>query len=197
MQLIQRQTLVYQGGRSEKVYEVDLCQVAHERYVVNDRYGKRGGTLKEGSQTPSALSLPAAQSVFDKLVAAKRAKGYREVGQAAPPLKPPAPQFTSEASGRDRVLLERLATAVQNPQTLETSRQWPLDRVIWRVGELQISSAAPFLMQLWDSSPLRNYSIAWALGKCGDPQVVSFLEQVYRDTHNSAQVRRISLEAIF
>ena len=42
MQLIQRKTLVYQAGSSDKVYEVDLCQLAEDRYVVNYRFGRRG-----------------------------------------------------------------------------------------------------------------------------------------------------------
>jgi hypothetical protein len=179
MQLIQRRTLVYQAGSSAKVYEVDLCQVApvgnaslkENRYVVNYRYGKRGGVLKEGSQTPSALPLAGAQSVFDKLVDSKIAKGYGEEGSVVAPVAPPpavsVPQFTADGAGRDHYILERLAAAVRNPTAPSPPRQWPLDRVIWRAGELQITAAAPLLLQLWGHSPLRNYSIAWALGYCG------------------------------
>jgi predicted DNA-binding WGR domain protein len=89
MQLIQRQTLVYQAGSSDKVYEVDLCEVAVAKYVVNYRYGKRGGTMKEGSQTPAALALSTAQAVFDKLVASKVAKGYRDAAAPVPVTTPP------------------------------------------------------------------------------------------------------------
>jgi hypothetical protein len=201
MQLIQRRTLVYRSGSSVKVYEVDLCQVANDRYVVNYRYGKRGGTLKEGSQTPSALPLAGAQQTFDKLVDSKITKGYGDEGSVvapivAPPMVP-APQFTADAAGRDRLILERLTAAVQQPNAPQIPRQWPLDRVIWRAGELQLAAAAPLLMRLWGHSPIRNYSIAWALGNCGDEQAVSLLTQAYREASNPEHIRRISLEAIF
>ncbi len=201
MQLIQRRTLVYQAGSSAKVYEVDLCQVAPERYVVNFRYGKRGGVLKEGSQTPLALPLAGAQAAFDKLVDSKITKGYRPDGSAMAsvelPVAVPSPQFVADGAGRDRIILERLTAAIQNPAAPEAPRQWPLDRVIWRAGELQLAAAAPLLMQLWGHSPLRNYSIAWALGHCGDDRAVPLLIQAYRDSHNPDHVRRIALEAIF
>lgn len=48
MKLIQRTTLIYQEGNSDKVYEVDLCQTGEDLYVVNFRYGRRGTNLKEG-----------------------------------------------------------------------------------------------------------------------------------------------------
>ncbi|NJM57673.1 MAG: hypothetical protein HC857_09880 [Synechococcales cyanobacterium RU_4_20] len=92
MQLVQRTTLFYQSGTSDKVYEVDLCRVANDpaeqtpvdrasvdhapvdRYVVHFRYGRRGKALHEGVQTDVPISLEAARQVFDKLVAAKRKK---------------------------------------------------------------------------------------------------------------------------
>jgi predicted DNA-binding WGR domain protein len=198
MQLIQRKTLVYQAGSSDKVYEVDLCQLATDRYVVNYRFGRRGGTLKEGCQTPSALALAAAQLAFDKLVNSKLAKGYQDSGAAvtvAP--KAPAPVFVPDFAGRNQHILDRLTAAVSNPSQPSAPKQWPIDRVIWRSGELQLTAAAPLLMQLWGNQPLRNYSIAWALGNCGDAQAIPLLEQAYRDIKNPDHVRRICLEAIF
>jgi predicted DNA-binding WGR domain protein len=75
MQLIQRTTLFYQAGTSDKVYEVDLCQVAPDRYMVNYRYGKWGGTLREGVETVTALPLAEAQKAFDRLIRSKVSKG--------------------------------------------------------------------------------------------------------------------------
>jgi predicted DNA-binding WGR domain protein len=197
MQLIQRKTLAYQAGSSDKVYEVDLCQLATDRYVVNYRFGRRGATLKEGCQTPSALALVAAQTAFNKLVNSKLAKGYQDSGAgfvAAP--KAPTPVFVPDLAGRDQHILERLSAAISNPGQPDLPKQWPLDRVIWRCGELQLTAAAPLLMQLWGNQPLRNYSIAWALGNCGDAQAVPLLEQAHRDQDNPDHVRRISLAAI-
>jgi predicted DNA-binding WGR domain protein len=197
MQLIQRKTLVYQAGSSDKVYEVDLCQLATDRYVVNYRFGRRGGTLKEGCQTPSALALAAAQVAFDKLVNSKLAKGYQDTAAvviAAP--KAVAPVFVPDFAGRNQHILDRLTAAIQNPDQPDLPKQWPIDRVIWRCGELQLTAATPLLMQLWGNQPMRNYSIAWALGSCGDVQAVPILEQAYRDQNNLDCVRRISLAAI-
>jgi predicted DNA-binding WGR domain protein len=199
MQLIQRQTLVYQAGSSDKVYEVDLCEVATDRYVVNYRYGKRGGTLKEGSQTPNALALPAAQAAFDKLVASKVAKGYRPADAPAPtpPPKKATPTFTADLAGRDQHIIDRLTAAVANLDQPTSPKQWPLDRIIWRAGELQLAAATPLLMQLWGNNQLRNYSIAWALGNCGEAQAVTLLTNAYRDQRNSEHLRQISLAAIY
>ncbi len=195
MQLIQRKTLVYQAGSSDKVYEVDLCQLATDRYVVNYRFGRRGGTLKEGSQTPAALALAAAQVVFDKLVNSKLAKGYQDSAAAAAP-KAVAPTFVPDFAGRNQHILDRLTAAISNPNQPSTPKQWPIDRVIWRSGELQLTAAAPLLMQLWGEQPIRNYSIAWALGNCGNTQAIPLLEQAYRDQSNPDHVRRICLAAI-
>ena len=49
MKLIKRKTLHYQKDSSDKVYEVDLCEVAEDKYLVNFRYGRRGANLKEGT----------------------------------------------------------------------------------------------------------------------------------------------------
>jgi predicted DNA-binding WGR domain protein len=198
MQLIHRKILAYQAGSSDKVYEVDLCQLAEDRYVVNYRFGKRGGTLKEGCQTPSALDLAGAQKAFDKLVNSKLAKGYQDTGAVAVAAtqKAPAPVFAPDLAGRDRSSLDRLSAAVTNPGQADLPKQWPLDRVIWRSGELQLAEAVPLLIQLWSDKPIRNYSIAWALGNCGDVQAIPILEQAYQNSRNPDRVRRISLAAI-
>jgi predicted DNA-binding WGR domain protein len=198
MQLIHRKTLAYQAGSSDKVYEVDLCQLAEDRYVVNYRFGRRGGTLKEGCQTPSALDLAGAQKAFDKLVNSKLAKGYQDTGAVAVAAVPKAPAqvFAPDLAGRDRYILTRLSAAVTNPGQADLPKQWPLDRVIWRSGELQLAAAVPLLSQLWSDKPIRNYSIAWALGNCGDVQAVPILEQAYRNQSHPDRVRRICLAAI-
>jgi predicted DNA-binding WGR domain protein len=76
MRLLRQTFLAYQEGNSDKVYEVDLCEVGADSYVVNFRYGKRGGNLKEGTKTKSPVNLSKAEAVFDKLVGGKQKKGY-------------------------------------------------------------------------------------------------------------------------
>ena len=63
MKLIKRTTLHFREGTSDKVYEVDLCEVGADAYVVNFRYGRRGAQLKEGSKTVSAVALAEAEKI--------------------------------------------------------------------------------------------------------------------------------------
>ncbi len=92
MRLEKQARLVFAEGRTDKLYEVDLCEVGPGRYVVNFRYGKRGAALKEGTRTESPVSLADATLAFDKLVASKAEQGYVPEGSApARPAPPPAP----------------------------------------------------------------------------------------------------------
>ena len=201
MQLIQRKTLVYQAGNSDKVYEVDLSEVAPERYMVNYRYGKRGGNLREGSETVAAVPLAEAQKVFDRLVRSKVTKGYQEAGTVAPEavaatISAPV-EIGDEVDERQRAILARLMLGVNNRNAVATPKEWKLGRAIWRSGELQLAAAVPLLMQLWGDNSLTNYSIAWALGNCGDRSAIPLLEAVYRQADTPTHIRRIALEALF
>ncbi|WP_295615105.1 WGR domain-containing protein [Chamaesiphon sp. GL140_3_metabinner_50] len=199
MQLIQRKTLTYQAGNSDKVYEVDLAEVATDRYMVNYRYGKRGGTLREGAETVAAVPLAEAQKVFDRLVRSKVSKGYLEAGTAAPSavVAQVIPAIGDDLGARDRAILARLMLAVNNRNAVVKPKEWQISRAIWRSGELQLTAAAPLLMQLWGNNTLTNYSIAWALGNCGDESAVPMLIGVYRQADALPHIRRIALEALF
>ncbi|WP_310481347.1 WGR domain-containing protein [Chamaesiphon sp. VAR_48_metabat_403] len=199
MQLIQRKTLIYQAGNSDKVYEVDLSEVATDRYMVNYRYGKRGGTLREGAETVAAVPLVEAQKVFDRLIRSKVSKGYLEASAAAPSTvaAQAIPVSDDDLDARERAILARLMLAVNNRKAVAKPREWQISRAIWRSGELQLTAAAPLLMQLWGDNPLANYSIAWALGNCGDESAVAMLDNVYRQANAPAHIRRIALEALF
>jgi predicted DNA-binding WGR domain protein len=199
MQLIQRKTLTYQAGNSDKVYEVDLSEVATDRYMVNYRYGKRGGTLREGAETVAAVPLAEAQKVFDRLVRSKVSKGYLEAGTAAPSpvVAQVIPVISDDLGARDRAILARLMLAVNNRNAVAKPKEWQISRAIWRSGELKLTAAAPLLMQLWGNNTLTNYSIAWALGNCGDESAVPMLMGVYRQVDALPHIRRIALEALF
>lgn len=185
MQLIKRTTLHYQAGSSDKIYEVDLCQTGEERYVVNFRYGRRGSTLKEGVKTEQAVPLPQAQKVFDKLVAEKFNKGYRDVNVAAS-----SPVRERKADSRQEAILKRLAD--------RNSEKWPLERAIWRAGELRISEAVPLLLPLLGSGDaLRDYCIVWSLGWIGDGEVLPTLKNLSENINTPDFVRRIAWEALF
>ncbi|HBB32852.1 MAG TPA: hypothetical protein DDZ80_31190 [Cyanobacteria bacterium UBA8803] len=196
MELIRRTTLLYQAGSSDKVYEVDLCQTGENRYVVNFRYGRRGTTLKEGTKTVQAIPLADAQRVFDKLVNSQLQKGYRDVTNqptgemVAPPPVPRETVLVTSNNPRHQAILRRLAN--------RDNTKWPLERVIWRAGELKIREATPLLIQLLATgSPLRDYCIAWALGWCQDERAIAPLLSLTQNTAIPEFVRRIAWEALY
>lgn len=191
MQLIKRTTLHYQEGTSDKVYEVDLCLVGTDRYVVNFRYGRRGATLKEGVKTEQPVTLAQAEKVFDKLVSEKTKKGYQDVSSTLV-TETPAPKTVNPPNpdAQKQAILTRLAD--------RNSNKWPLERVIWRAGELKITEAVPELLKLIGTGePLRDYCIAWALGNCGDRTSLPTLKNLYQNPQTPEFVRRISWEAAF
>src|SRR3712207_3925383 len=109
MKLIRQTVLVYREGSSDKVYEVDLCEVGAGAFVVNFRYGRRGSRLKEGVKTAAPVPLQAAERVFQELVTSKTKKGYREVSVQSG--EAPARQVVSGPADRDaqaRDVIDRL-----------------------------------------------------------------------------------------
>ena len=193
MKLIQRTTLLFQAGTSDKVYEVDLCEVGTNAYVVNFRYGRRGAVLKEGSKTTSAVPLVEAQRIAAALLAEKTKKGYRAASAAAvsaAPIPVKALKATGDAAAR-------AASVLQYLQAPGANAPWPLNRVIWRAGELKLRTAAPLLVNLIGSGDaLRDYCLAWSLGWCGDEQSVSALGFIANDATRPWHVRRIAREAL-
>jgi predicted DNA-binding WGR domain protein len=207
MKLLKQTTLHYREGASDKVYQVDLCEVGPGRGVVNFRYGRRGGSLKEGAKTVAPVSVAEAEKIFSDLVSSKIKKGYREAGEIEMP--PPKPKLAFDASERERRLLERLATPPPPPSgpggflrralsgAFSARPRRALERAIWRVGELKLKAAAPALVRLLGSGdPMRDYCIIWALGWCGDATVVSALGRIYGDPSAPDFLRRMACEAL-
>jgi predicted DNA-binding WGR domain protein len=199
MKLIKQTLLLYQQGSSDKVYEVDLCEVGTDRYVVNFRYGRRGTTLKEGAKTVAAVPRAEAEKVFNDLVASKTKKGYRDVtGQpvgAAPKSSRQMAKPPVDPDARNQVILNRLAEAARRDQ--KKGRAWSMERVIWRAGELKLRAAVPLLINLIGSgSALRDYCLAWALGFCGDESAMEPLSRLYSSSSATDAVRRIAGEAL-
>jgi predicted DNA-binding WGR domain protein len=192
MKLIKRTTLHYQEGSSDKIYEVDLCQVDETLYVVNFRYGRRGANLKEGTKTTQPVALAQAQRVFDKLVGEKTNKGYQDVSTAAV-----EEETTTGESVNVPVVNDARKQAILNRLANQGESKWPLERAIWRAGELQVTEAAPLLIRLLGTGePLRDYCIAWALGWCGDREAIGVLTQLYANPSTPEFVQRIAFEAL-
>jgi predicted DNA-binding WGR domain protein len=199
MKLIKQTILLFQEGRSDKVYEIDLCEVGQNRYVVNFRYGRRGSDLKEGAKTTSAVPLAEAEKVFATLVAEKTKKGYRDAASPAATAqgsKKPQALRTTDEEERKQAVLKRLAD--ENVAGLLKKKQtWSLDRAIWRAGELKIKEAAPQLIKFIGSDKaLRDYCICWSLGFCGDELAIPALKRFYQNAATPDMVRRIACEAL-
>jgi predicted DNA-binding WGR domain protein len=192
MKLIRQTILVYREGSSDKIYEIDLCEVGAAAYVVNFRYGRRGSRLKEGVKTASPVSRREADEVFQDLVYSKTKKGYRELAEPEPIAAHRTVTRAVNADARAQAVLTRLRAGAANAKG-----KWPLERAIWRAGELKLRPAAPLLLDLIGSgSALRDYCIAWALGWCGDAGAVSALGRLYTDTATPDFVRRIAGESL-
>ncbi|NJR25906.1 MAG: hypothetical protein HC786_29215 [Richelia sp. CSU_2_1] len=77
------------------------------------------------------------------------------------------------------------------------SPKWPLERAIWRAGELKIAEAGPGLLNLIGTGEaLRDYCIAWSLGRCGGEGAKEALTRLYRNAATADFVRRIAFEGV-
>jgi predicted DNA-binding WGR domain protein len=211
VKVLEQVTLLFSEGKSDKVYEVDLLEVGAGQCVVNFRYGRRGTTLKDGTKTPVPVSQAEARRVFDKLVQSKVEAGYAREGSpgaARPPPTPVAPEAPAatvvplNTSARERVLLEQLSQPETSLVVLPWSRtrprkRRPLDRVIWRVGELRLRTAEPRLLRLLPGAePMRAYCIAAALGRLGSEDSIPALGKLYTEAATPPMVRRMATEAL-
>ncbi|MEO1428554.1 MAG: WGR domain-containing protein [Cyanobacteria bacterium J06633_8] len=192
MKLIKRKTLHYQKDASDKVYEVDLCEVESDKYVVNFRYGRRGANLKEGTKTTQPVTLTKAEQVFDKLVGEKTKKGYVDVSAGSNVTIPAQPVATVD-NPRNQGILNRLAD--------DKPSSWKLERAIWKAGELKITEATPLLIDLLGTGEdLRDYCIAWALGWCcensDNQDVIGVLTKLYQSDETADFVSSIAFEAV-
>lgn len=193
MKLIEQASLSFQQGNSDKIYEAEICEVGNNEFVVNFRYGRRGSTLKEGTKTVFPVSYEEAKKVFDNLVNSKTVKGYEHADAISSNLKPvKSAQSKDNLEEREEKILSYLKQAVNG--TYDES-QWKLSRVIWRVGELKMSEAEGSLREIsFQQDELFNYSLLWALGRCGSQKVVSKIKNA--PDSQATHLERIKLEAI-
>lgn len=75
--IVQTQTLYYQEGSSDKVYQIQIEEASDGLYHVNAFYGRRGATLQQAPKTASGpVPLAKAESIYNKEIRGKQAKGY-------------------------------------------------------------------------------------------------------------------------
>lgn len=173
MKLVKQTKLHFKDTKSDKVYEVDLCDAGNDTYLVNFRYGRTGKNLKEGTKTDAPVSLAKAEAIFRKLVADKTKKGYKDAAEkvelptveASP--APTAVSMDDVDDAREKAILGHLKLAVEDAAA-QAKKNWSITRVMWRAGELRLKNALPFLLQLYDKGDVMHaYSALWAMGRCG------------------------------
>ena len=202
MKLIKQVSLYFQEGRSDKVYEVDLCEVGPGQYVVNFRYGRRGTALNDGSKTLAPVPLAEAERIFDQLVESKTRKGYRHTpptGVPIPPAAPPSGAASQPAAHAAARVLDPRSQAVlaRLAQGHEEGGGWRLSRAVWRAGELRLREAEPLLPGLIGSGDaMLDYCIAWALAQCGSAASIPALHQLQSNRERPFMVRRMAAEAL-
>ncbi len=189
MKLIKQTTLSFKQGRSDKIYEVDLCEVGTDRFVVNFRYGRRGSALREGTRTPTAVSRSEADAVFKFLVESKTKKGYTE-GLAPDPTPQSKPNSPADDANRDAAVLQRIREGFNSTNT------WKLSRAIWRAGELKLQDAIPLLEDYVGKEEMTDYCIAWALGRIGQPGSARILERIASRPQVREHVKQIASQSL-
>ena len=173
MRVIEQSRLWFREGASDKVFEIDLVEVATGQYVVNFRHGRRGTALKDGTKTALPLSLDRARVIFGRLVDEKKAGGYQTgTPPAAPPpavvasTSSPAAMTATGGSGgppsgggpyrgggggpgdpfrrkKDAILAVLRAGPGVGPE---------IGRAVWHAGDMDLTEAEPALLALLDAS---------------------------------------------
>jgi hypothetical protein len=193
MRLIKQSFLYYREGNSDKVYEIDLCEVGNDKYVVNFRYGRRGAQLKEGTKTPVPVTLAEAEKIYDAVETEKLTKGYT-ASETSVSTASAAPVFSFDTSAvsintswaalphsRTKAILQRLHNAV-NGTAQNEKFPWKLSRIIWKAGQYKITEATPYIIHLYPKgNQLHQYSCIWALARCGGDVAVTALQTCYNN----------------
>ncbi len=71
-------TLNYREGSSDKVYQASLVESGDGLWEVHFAYGRRGNALTTGKKTLKPEPYSVALRIYERLVAEKMGKGYRE-----------------------------------------------------------------------------------------------------------------------
>ncbi len=193
MKLIQQSKLFFKEGNSDKVYEIDLCELSSSAYLVNFRYGRRGSSLKEGTKTPAAISHEQAIKIFNELDQEKRSKGYQTEIEIF--IELPVLDSTIEPASAKGAILQRLQDAIEGRNSFKT--EWKTSRVVWRAGTLQISESIPFIIKLGNKGDdMQLYASLWSLIRLGASQAIPLFQSVAGGGKQKAHIRNLAWEGL-
>ena len=202
MRVIEQARLSFREGSSDKVYEIDLVEVASGQHVVNFRFGRRGTALRDGTKTPTPLPLAKARGIYDKLIAEKRAGGYRLAASGAEPSRgpeeagePQAPPPTADPVVRERTLVTRVRRGLRG--------EGPLGPIVWQIGDRDLYDAESAVLELTDARPPEGvaaeawqYTVVAALVRCGTRASLPRLAEIAGSARRPAHVRDVARLAI-
>lgn len=192
MRIIKQTKLFFHEGKSDKVYEIDLCEVNPDAFIVNFRYGKRGTALKEGSKTPEFVSREKAENIFDQLEKEKRNKGYQseiEVFVELPSLD------TVNMNSAEGVILKRLEDATQGINSFKT--EWKTSRVIWKAAQMKIKEATPYILKLaTKGDEMQLYTSVFAIRTLKITQASELLHSIANSTRHKQYIRNVAFDAL-
>jgi predicted DNA-binding WGR domain protein len=174
------------------VYEVDLIDYGNGLHLVNFRYGRREGNLKEGTKTVFPVSLDEAERTYDNLVASKVKKGYSEnselVQEKAPKKEKP------ENTKRTETILTYLDQASRG----EYSRDWKVSKIILRAGELNLQQSDFMLVPFISSSDqFEQYAAIKVLAQFNYEKADEAIFKAYQTHKLETKVGRIAVSFFF
>lgn len=172
MKLVKQKTLYFSEGKSDKVYEVDICE-NQDLFIVNFRYGRRGANLREGTKTVFPVAYEEALKIFDKLVESKEKKGYSENLAIEKKSKPKVHINTV----REKTILKYLEQAVKNTYT----RNWKVSRIILRAGNLKMMNASALIAEFIDAKDkFEQYNAITVLASFGVTEYKNEILEVFK-----------------
>jgi cellulose synthase operon protein C len=205
MKVVRTAKLWFKAGGSDKVYEILIVDTqaskSAARFLINFRYGRRGGSLREGSKTSTPVTRENADKLFDSILVAKANEGYRRVDGPADLDPNLGAEFAlnhevrqrRDQDGRTEELLRRLDACLSDP--------WPekdRDRLFWRIGQVRIASASSALLRMTERLGLEtvSYSLVWALARCAGGAAADVLKRIAASSPNPAVCGLASMASV-
>lgn len=192
MKIIKQTKLFFHEGKSDKVYEIDLCEINADAFAVNFRYGRRGAVLKEGSKTPAFVSREKAESIFDQLEKEKRNKGYQSEVEVFIEL----PSLDSlNMNSAEGVILKRLEDATQGINSFKT--EWKTSRVIWKAAQMGTQEAIPYILKLaTKGDEMQLYASIFAIRTFKMTQASELLRSIANSSRHKQYIRNVAFDAL-
>ncbi len=189
MKILQQKKFYFSEGRSDKVYEVDLCESGQELYIVNFRYGRRGANLREGTKTVFPVPYDEAIKVFNNLILSKEKKGYTEYATVNQQETNSIPKSRNVNTVREDTILKYLKEAIDGVYT----RDWKVSRIIWRAFYLKITKATPLIKHFINSNDVfEQYAAIYALAVFNEASETEKVYNVFSASGFKNKVGRIA-----